>query len=319
MNLISHAIPFLQKMAKKYKEDNDNLEGLVDIISTFLIDAQKFTIPSPNSLNVTITNSSIPFIKMPYPIMAIEYLLSVEKTGTTNMLDPNFPVRNCSKRIVLAFDSSKIDTSVFLQGEKIKKGIVSISIFYVDETKEWEIAPGAIWYDPETEFTELLISDSKYHLSGTAKLFKYEFLYNTYTQIIQQFGKATDKHPIIYNMVFNDNVEELCSLIKIVALLNAKNINTIDINPSPKLNKKRIKSGSLPFYSYKTLDIFLSKETRKIRAKNIKNHLSNFIATKRLHSVRGHFKIRKTGIYWWSSYQRGSMQKGIVEKDYNMK
>jgi hypothetical protein len=316
MNLITHAIPSLKKMANENAIPGDNLKELVDVICFFLKISEKFTIPAPNSLNITVTNSSIPFIRMPYPVMVVEYPLTVKNMGTTNVLDSNFPVRNSTKRIVLALDTSKIDTSVFIQGDKIEEGIVVISIFYVDETKGWELGPGVIWYDPKTEFTDLLISDSKYHLSGIARLFKYEYLYNSYLTIIKKFKDNPD---ILYNMVFNDTVEELCSLLKVIVLLNAKNINTIDIDPSPKLNKKRIKSGNLPFYSYKTLDIFLSQNTRKIRAKNIKNDLSNFISTKRLHSVRGHFKIRKTGIYWWSSYQRGSIQKGIIEKDYNLK
>jgi len=40
--------------------------------------------------------------------------------------------------------------------------------------------------------------------------------------------------------------------------------------------------------------------------------------TTRLHTVRGHFKIRKTGIFWWPHFMRGDPQKGAITKDYTV-
>jgi hypothetical protein len=39
----------------------------------------------------------------------------------------------------------------------------------------------------------------------------------------------------------------------------------------------------------------------------------------RAHFVRGHFKVRKTGIFWWSAYQRGDPKLGFVHKDYKLR
>lgn len=36
----------------------------------------------------------------------------------------------------------------------------------------------------------------------------------------------------------------------------------------------------------------------------------------RAHFVRGHFKIRRTGIFWWSPYVRGDLANGFSDKDY---
>lgn len=41
-------------------------------------------------------------------------------------------------------------------------------------------------------------------------------------------------------------------------------------------------------------------------------------AAKRLHTVRGHFKIRKTGIFWWSDFWRGDAKSGEVTKSYEV-
>ena len=35
---------------------------------------------------------------------------------------------------------------------------------------------------------------------------------------------------------------------------------------------------------------------------------------KRLHICSGHFKVRKTGIYWWRPHWRGHEELGIVER-----
>lgn len=32
----------------------------------------------------------------------------------------------------------------------------------------------------------------------------------------------------------------------------------------------------------------------------------------RLHAVRGHFKVRKHGVYWWSDFMRGDPRRGSI-------
>lgn len=34
----------------------------------------------------------------------------------------------------------------------------------------------------------------------------------------------------------------------------------------------------------------------------------------RQHLVRGHFKIRRTGVYWWSPFLRGDGTRGTVKR-----
>jgi hypothetical protein len=38
----------------------------------------------------------------------------------------------------------------------------------------------------------------------------------------------------------------------------------------------------------------------------------------RWHSVRGHFKIRKTGVYWWSPFYRVDPTKQTVRQEYKV-
>jgi hypothetical protein len=39
----------------------------------------------------------------------------------------------------------------------------------------------------------------------------------------------------------------------------------------------------------------------------------------RAHLVRGHFKIRQSGIYWWSPHVRGKAALGMIHSNYRVK
>lgn len=99
----------------------------------------------------------------------------------------------------------------------------------------------------------------------------------------------------------------------VLALLNSRNctaLQSIDAQPVPKSLRKRL-SSQKELYSHRILKLDLNK-AQLSRAKA--NGLSSDEA--RAHLVRGHFKVRKTGIFWWSPFVRGNSRKGIVTKDY---
>ena len=109
-----------------------------------------------------------------------------------------------------------------------------------------------------------------------------------------------------------------------VMLLNTKNIVTIDNPPPAKLNKKRIKNGKQPLFTYKTLRLQLPAKKRR-KGSGPATATDN---TTRLHLCRGHFKTytedkpllgKFTGRYWWQPHARGDKTKGVVMKDYEVK
>jgi hypothetical protein len=102
--------------------------------------------------------------------------------------------------------------------------------------------------------------------------------------------------------------------------LNCKNISTIDNPPPEKLNKKRIKNGKQPLFTYKTLVI-------KPTGKKQSQHEAQGLWENRVHLCRGHFKEytednplfgKFTGRYWWQPSVRGNKAKGVVMKDYKV-
>jgi hypothetical protein len=104
----------------------------------------------------------------------------------------------------------------------------------------------------------------------------------------------------------------------ILLLLNCKNIEKKENKPPEKLNKKRIKNGKLPLFSYYTLHI---KDSENSNSENILGDHN------RIHLCRGHFKHytqenplfgKLTGMYWWQPHVRGQNKDGIIMKDYSV-
>jgi hypothetical protein len=97
----------------------------------------------------------------------------------------------------------------------------------------------------------------------------------------------------------------------VIAMMNSRNaIVTRPVDLSG-LNRARAKKRRPLFLTYRTTHLRLSQaQTRAFRA----GLLSKEDAGR--HRVRGHFKIRRTGVYWWSPFFRGDPAKPIKRQEY---
>ena len=100
----------------------------------------------------------------------------------------------------------------------------------------------------------------------------------------------------------------------IIAMMNSRNAvehRPVDLSG---LNKARAKRGRSLFLPYKTTHLQLSQaQTRAFRAGLLSREEAG------QHRVRGHFKIRKTGIYWWHPFFRGDAAKPVQREQYKVK
>lgn len=107
----------------------------------------------------------------------------------------------------------------------------------------------------------------------------------------------------------NDSMEEVEALLQLLTMLSMVNVGTTDIAPSAALNKKRMKHGKQPFYTYKVLTIV--KHGQRQHADGGTH------ASPRLHWRRGHVRHYQSGK---NAYVRphmvGDASKGSVSKDY---
>lgn len=112
----------------------------------------------------------------------------------------------------------------------------------------------------------------------------------------------------------------LTLLNKTLMLLNCHNITTVPHLPPERLNRKRMRNGKTPLFTYHTLVI---KPTAHAPTGSPLGIYHN-----RIHLCRGHFKTyttdnplfgRLTGRYWWQPHVRGQNKEGIVMKDYEVR
>lgn len=107
----------------------------------------------------------------------------------------------------------------------------------------------------------------------------------------------------------SDWIGEPGFLIATLALLNSKNAIEVETTDLQKKNKCRARAGKVPLFSYHLICIPSRYKHQHIGSDRDGREL-------RAHFVRGHFKVRKTGIYFWSAFQRGNPALGFVRKDY---
>lgn len=104
------------------------------------------------------------------------------------------------------------------------------------------------------------------------------------------------------------------AVIELCNILNCKNVEVLPAESNEKINKKRIKSGKLPFFEYKTLHIKTNQ--------TVSSGSGGIIADRnspRVHLRRGHIRMLPSGeTTWVQSCVVGSSDKGFIKKDYKI-
>jgi hypothetical protein len=126
-----------------------------------------------------------------------------------------------------------------------------------------------------------------------------------YEKIIEQRAMTGDISSIIHDVQV-----EMGHLFATLILMNSKNcIDIAKTEPPVKLNKARSKRGKPELLPYSTVHIELSKSQQRA----VEGGLISREEARR-HLVRGHFKVRATGVFWWGGFMRGNAARGTVER-----
>jgi hypothetical protein len=115
--------------------------------------------------------------------------------------------------------------------------------------------------------------------------------------------------------LIRDVEDEMGHMLAVLILINAKNcVEITKTEPPEKLNKARLKLGKSPLVSYSTVAIKLNRPDERAAGSGDYDH-----AAIQRHIVRGHFKVRATGVYWWRPFMRGSEDAGVtIRKGYEV-
>jgi hypothetical protein len=117
----------------------------------------------------------------------------------------------------------------------------------------------------------------------------------------------------LYEVGTSDWSGESVYLLAVLALLNTVNaVETRHVDLTG-LNKQRAKRGVQPLANHYTLTISARLKARIGKVGHDPQHRAL-----RAHLVRGHWKVRKTGIYYWHPFARGNRSKGTIEKGYKV-
>jgi hypothetical protein len=95
-----------------------------------------------------------------------------------------------------------------------------------------------------------------------------------------------------------------------LAMLNSKNpvVEHHEVDMTG-LNRQRVKRGRPEFLPYKKTRLVMSRSQQRMAdARGVNREAA------RQHLVRGHFKIRKTGVYWWAPFLRGDARHGTIKR-----
>jgi len=105
---------------------------------------------------------------------------------------------------------------------------------------------------------------------------------------------------------------EVRFMVSMLGLLNTRNVVHMAPVDNEAMNVKRARHGKRPLFSHTLIKVRPSIVVREGGASDGGHR------DLRLHFVRGHFKHRASGVYWWSMHTRGSIEQGMVSKDYEI-
>lgn len=101
------------------------------------------------------------------------------------------------------------------------------------------------------------------------------------------------------------------------AMMNCVNVEMIEVAPPEKLSKSHQKKYGVPMSTWRELTLKTRKYARSEAAASERDE-SGERRHYREHLVRGHFKRRKNGVFWWGSHFRGRHEMGTIRKSYNV-
>jgi hypothetical protein len=128
--------------------------------------------------------------------------------------------------------------------------------------------------------------------------------------VIRQFPDK-DIWETMANLMRSDWAGEIRYLISVLGLLNARNVAMREPVDKTAHNAKRFKARQLPLFSHTILKLRPAHKPTMVRGAS-----GDLRAEVRSHFVSGHFKARRTGLFFWGPHMRGRAQAGFVEKDY---
>lgn len=127
----------------------------------------------------------------------------------------------------------------------------------------------------------------------------------------------------VEDATYDFTISAFTGLCELLLFVNVKNTPIRSYTPTPHENIG-IPAEIIPKYTYKVLDIYRDLgEIKDLETVTTFLRVSpSGHSNRRAHLVRGHFKRKKNGLFWWNPFMRArdsATRAGVVLKDYNLK
>jgi hypothetical protein len=300
-------------------------ESHMGIIKDKLRKAMKFDL-SPDfavaaealSVDFGTASKAIPFCRLPFQSVWVEvaqahrprYITSKVHRPATQMIP---------KRVGFLLETSDKDHKAFKAHQfwsfsTTKTVSVSIMAMKFDPANMRDDSPMALLRPDDDPEKHPLWSSASFEarsrlLTSVAPV-SADFPLDKYVEVLQ-LDSTQVTADLVFELSILDWSGEAMFILAFLALLNTVNAHEKVSSNLAKLNRSRVGRGSLPLQDYYTLKISSRLKSRMNIKPDSEGHRDL-----RLGIVRGHFKVRKTGIFFWHPYWRGKSRVGVVEKDY---
>lgn len=310
-----HSEELADKIAKavKFIVDGDVAAAMISVART-----------KPSTLCTT-----VPLAAMPYPLMWIE-MKGKERFYRADLDQTKIPER-------VGFLIESIDGPMVGEITQVQmgRGVIGLPFSqWVFDNRETHLNWSEtmkdldnLWSLPLTRLHEREIANcQQFHKEepeAVRALYSRDFrVPNTYTNSMMKnvmsgldLQTAVNKFTPLLDASIEDTRGDNLVVRSILSLLNSRNAlesEAVSCDAHNKRMRKRGRADNLQ-YEHKVLKLkLLEKQRAYLRGCGMSE------AEIRSHRVRGHFKIRKTGIFWWSDFMRGSAKSGYLEKDYEV-
>lgn len=282
--------------------------------------------------------SALSFVRLPYPRTWIEFSNIELREAMSGIGSPNLKMKD---------SKVAIERSGFLISETAEPGVIRVEIVKQERTPEGR---GAIDLSPVEGIYHL--TDDVAEPEARASLFrelleppegsssKVRDYYKTIARSDVEFAASEalrrrlvcrpHQDQARYRQAMREVMDErgiqafmanqeaelrglfMMTALPVLILLNTRNSVVMDVKPAPdKLNKQRAKKGRLPIPAHRVVRIKLSEGRKRYIGGLARSGASPEAIRSAV--VTGHFKVRKTGVFWWNWHERSG--RGLAAED----
>lgn len=325
LNYCVHAIEDIRAVAGAVAPRFELTAHAMELVAQMVNQSVKFILPEHGELIDfrKVDEASLQMLKLPFPIVALE--IPAPPNGKLIESGP-MQETSSSRRIALVWGPEYARNCPVAPDYK-QDGVYVITIYYTDTDKVWQISPMGAFLPCDTEvrfvkdgarseIEDLSITTLKLTQAIDDKSPILDVHYFTVLPEMRALLEASIGKQAATARLELDVRDELMTTWAFCMTVNCVNVAMSTVSAPHKLNAKRKKTGKLPFYEYKVLDLPLGPAS----ASGTAGDSGAFRQGPRMHLRRGHPRRLPDGrLTYVRAAIIGNARQGVIDKTYRLK